>query len=458
MKRILYFLVGCLALSFLVGCEKNPEMTEQFTPIIDNNGADPWLWQEADTYYYTKTTGDNLTLWRSKNLTDVAAGEKKVLWQMPESFESIWAPELHHIGKDWYIYFAANRANETHRMYAVVNHNADPYEGEWELTEIKGMDDKFAIDGTVFSAKGKDYFIWSGWEGYENVAQNLYIAEMISPTEIKSEKIMLSKPDFQWEKKQTPLVNEGPQVLIKNQQINLVYSASGSWDNDYCLGLLTADLSSDLLNPSSWQKHLEPVFQQGNGVYGPGHCSFVKSKDGKEDWLIYHAARWDHSGWERSIRLQQFKWHDDDTPDFGKPVESSSFRQLPASEPKRYVVSAEKGERSDGLIVKEDATVNGKVVEGFESWEDQLKFQFDLPEGKYKLFIYTKYKSYDDTQEEFNLVIKTGEESQTLPVYPSEYYQPVQLEIGYKTGDELAISSEIGLGVLQINRIELVPE
>ena len=59
------------------------------------------------------------------------------------------------------------------------------------------------------------------------------------------EKRLISEPEYEWEMRQTPLINEAPQVIIKDETVNLVYSASGSWDNDYALGLMTLDVADD---------------------------------------------------------------------------------------------------------------------------------------------------------------------------------------------------------------------
>ena len=48
--------------------------------------------------------------------------------------------------------------SETHRMYVLVNENQDPYSDDWQLEEIKGLDDKFAIDGTVLELDEQRYF------------------------------------------------------------------------------------------------------------------------------------------------------------------------------------------------------------------------------------------------------------------------------------------------------------
>ena len=68
-------------------------------------------------------------------------------------------------------------------------------------------------------------------------------------------------------------------------------SSSSATDSTYCMGLLTAKDGSDLLDPKSWNKSDKPVLvtNEKKGIFGPGHNSFTTSRDGKADYLIYHA-------------------------------------------------------------------------------------------------------------------------------------------------------------------------
>lgn len=446
----------------ITGCGAGTDTGEEvsdFTSIIDNDGADPWILQTESYFYYTKTTGNNLTLWRAENLSLVATGEKKIIWEIPEEFESIWAPELHYLDDRWVMYFAANHPSETHRMYALVNHQKDPYMGEWQLEEIKGMDDKFAIDGTVLEINDKRYFLWSGWEGYENIAQNLYLAEMVSPTKVVGEKRLISKPEYEWEMRQTPLINEAPQVITKDKTVNLVYSASGSWDNDYALGLMTLDVADDPLEKANWQKEPEPIFQQTNTVYGPGHNGFAKSKDGSEDWLIYHAAQWDHSGWDRSIRLQKFGWDQEDKVLLEAPLDEWHVQALPKAEPNRMRLPASRALlEGDLAIVEDDAALSKKVVQGFESITDKIIFTPQIEKATESLVIvYVKTKDPLIMNEPIRIKIETKQASQLVDVYPSEYYQPLQVRMKLPKGSqEITLSSEIGVDTLSIDRLEIV--
>ena len=128
-----------------------------------------------------------------------------------------------------------------------------------------------AIHANPFEHNGKRYLIWCGWETrriYQET-QCIYIAEMKNPWTLASDRILISKPEYEWEcqwisvdgnKTGYPIhVNEAPQFFrSKNKDKLLIYySASGNWTPYYCVGLLTADANSDLLNPNSWKKSLE---------------------------------------------------------------------------------------------------------------------------------------------------------------------------------------------------------
>jgi GH43 family beta-xylosidase len=58
----------------------------------------------------------------------------------------------------------------------------------------------------------------------------------------------------------------------------------------------------------------------------------VKSVDGKEDWILYHAAKMQGSGWNRNVRMQSFKWNADGTPNFGTPIAEDIQINVPSSE------------------------------------------------------------------------------------------------------------------------------
>ena len=299
-------------------------------PILEK-GADPFVVLFEGKYYYVYSRGDRSIEVSTADSIDKLNREGKTVFAPEDGLEysrELWAPEIHYLNGDWYLYVAADDGkNVNHRMYVLKSKDGTP-DGEYEMIgKITTADDHWAIDGTVIHYNGEMYFSWSGWEGDKNIEQKIYIAKMKSPTELEGERVEISTPEYEWEKrhcglcewdgKYRPLINEGPQILYKDNAIHVIYSASGSWSQYYCLGRLTFR-GGDILDPKNWEKHPELVFEQSEGTHGTGHCSFTTSLDGKTDIIVYHAMRTPNGGWgARGVRAQPFTW-DGDVPVFGK--------------------------------------------------------------------------------------------------------------------------------------------
>lgn len=315
-------------------------MTETFRNPITESGADPLVVRFEDGYYYVYSADGGVFVSRADNIHHLRQDGKCIF--RPEEGKpysrELWAPEIHFIDGDWYCYVAADDGvNANHHMYVLKSTDGRP-DGVYAMVGM--LDDGsgcWAIDGTVMPCGGKLYFVWSGWESRENTHQNLYIAPMKSPTELAGARVLLSRPEYDWEKRGSgptksgkclPTVNEGPQILEKDGTVHVIYSAAGSWCRHYCLGMLTLR-GGDPLNPADWVKCKEPVFVESEGTHGPGHCSFVKAKDGKTDFIIYHARRDAKGGWVgRGMRAQPFTW-DGDVPVFGAAATPDDDIEIP---------------------------------------------------------------------------------------------------------------------------------
>jgi GH43 family beta-xylosidase len=210
-------------------------------------------------------------------------------------------------------------------MYVLYNDSYDPQKPYTMYGKVVESADKWAIDQTVFSYNGELYTAWSGWEGDENVCQNIYLAKMSDPLHISTDRVMISTPEYDWEKVGEPHVNEGPTALQHNGRTFVTYSASGSWTDDYCLGLLTL-VGNDPLNPAHWQKSATPVFAKVPGLtYGPGHNSFTTAADGSV-WMVYHSNETAGAGWTgRSIWIAPVTFDANGNPRFGKPERTVNF-------------------------------------------------------------------------------------------------------------------------------------
>jgi GH43 family beta-xylosidase len=293
-------------------------------PILPPHSADPWMILHEGFYYYCQSAhGDTgIRIRRSATIAGVAHDEGTVVWSAPlrgMNSRSIWAPELHFINGRWFIYYAADDGNNAHhRMWVLESEDADPL-GPYICRGCLPTQG-WAIDGTPLVLEdGRIFFLWSGWPGRRNGQQNLNIAPMSNAFTVCGPRVLICEPDQPWERVAMPIC-EGPQVLRNNGKTFVVYSASGSWTEDYCLGLLT-NTDGDVLNPASWIKRSTPVFQKTEHVWGLGHCSFVKSACQTQDWIIYHAKSSKKHGWEdRDVHAKQFDWTADGWPDFGAPT------------------------------------------------------------------------------------------------------------------------------------------
>ncbi len=218
--------------------------TITFHNPVAKHGADPWVIRDNDRYYYCYSGGNGVCVARLDDLAHIDGKNGVKVYTAPKGTdysEEYWAPELHKINGAWYIYVAADDGdNFHHRMYVLRGTGEDPTEPFEMVGKLTDETDKWAIDGTVLQYHGDLWFVWSGWEGDENVAQNLYIAHMSNPWTIDSKRVLISKPDLEWERRGgSPKINEGPVALIKGNTVHIVYSASGSWCDEYCLGILT---------------------------------------------------------------------------------------------------------------------------------------------------------------------------------------------------------------------------
>lgn len=305
-------------------------------PVIAS-GADPWVLRWKDHYYISQSRrGGSIWVNRSEKLSKIGENNWVKVWSPPANTpysRGIWAPELHYLRGEWFIYFAADDGtNANHRMYVLRGTSQNPQDPFVFHGKVAAPSDRWAIDGTVLKMPGdKLYFIWSGWEGATNGAQNLYIAPMSDPLTISGERVCLSRPEHDWEMHGWPDVNEGPEPLWNGNKLFVIYSASGSWTDYYCLGQLTWT-GGDPLDSRSWIKKPEPVFCATDSIFGPGHCSFVKSPDGKENWIVYHSAQEKGSGWRRKINMQRFLWGADGSPNFGTPIPPNVPMRFPSGE------------------------------------------------------------------------------------------------------------------------------
>jgi len=78
--------------------------------------ADPHVFRHSDGWYYFTATVpeyDRIELRRARALDQLGTAEPRVIWRKHPSGgmgSHIWAPEIHRIDGEWYVYFAAGGA------------------------------------------------------------------------------------------------------------------------------------------------------------------------------------------------------------------------------------------------------------------------------------------------------------------------------------------------------------
>lgn len=297
--------------------------------------ADPFVLKHNGKYYFTATfpNYDKIELKCTDSLNAIADAEPRCIWVKHESGDMsgfIWAPEIHYLFGKWVIYFAASRADDIWRLrpYALICDGDDPMTGTWtEAGQMQPADDdkysfqEFSLDMTVFENEGKWFTVWAEKVRGRFGISNLYIAELESPIKLKTVQVLLTTPDYDWERIDF-WVNEGPAALHHNGKIYLTFSASATGAM-YCMGMLSASEKDNLLDPTSWSKRNKPVLStiESLSVYGPGHNCFVEGEEG-EDLCMLHFRNYekitgdpllDHN---RHAHVMKISYDENDEPVF----------------------------------------------------------------------------------------------------------------------------------------------
>ena len=329
-QKLFHFSLLALSMSNVQAAELPKDTAVDPVPLVAQR-ADPSLLKGADGKYYFVATApeyDRIELRSSKTLMGIADAKANVIWSKHAKGPMgahIWAPEILQIDGTWYIYFTAGDAEDIWRIrvYVLANKSADPTQGTWEeLGPVKIQNQSFSLDATIFENKGERFYLWAQQDMARTYNSAILIAKLENPTTLGPKETIITKPELEWEKLGY-FVNEGPAVLKHGNKIFVTYSASAT-DHRYAMGLLWADQDSDLLEASSWHKSQQPVFATNEALkrFGPGHNSFTKTDDNKQDVMVYHARDYfalrgsPLTDANRHTYVRTVSWKPDGFPDF----------------------------------------------------------------------------------------------------------------------------------------------
>ena len=275
--------------------------------------ADPVIFQWKNAWYLLATNEktDNIGLYVRK-ASDIAGlfsettKEHQILNQNEEKgfIKCFWAPEFHVIGGQLWILFAVSADQWKPQCYMMRLKeggeicNTEDWEEAKLVVDQAGIPlakDGISLDMTHFSVGGMDYLVWSYREHTGtplDTGSMLYIAktDVKKPWKLTSEMTLLSRPLYGWENVNGTINNEGPNALVREGKIYLAYAGGDARGYTYSTGILSADITANLLDAAAWKKQTTPAlsFYSFHGVYGPGHGAFYKDEHGR-DCFSFHA-------------------------------------------------------------------------------------------------------------------------------------------------------------------------
>ncbi len=332
------------------------------------SGADPWVIYHDGFYYMAVARGSSVCVSKAATVADLGDAEPVPVWTANEEsgLSSIWSPELHYFSADefgaeyegWYLYIACipygadeDDQSNTRRCYVTKAVGSDP-QGSYMAPDTKKLnhatkmllykdDTNWCIGPSVFRIEGKTYLTWTGHQKETGkTRQNLNIAEMISPYEIKLDTAaVFCWPTEAWEKhgatydasnpKNLPEVVEGATALYgPNGTVYCVYSVSGYWTDYYAL----ASLKFKGGNPcdiNNWEKSAAPIFVANRiDVFGPGHAAFVQSADGLTNYLVYHGYKASGRVGGRYVHVEEYTFDENGILHLGSGIAATKDQML----------------------------------------------------------------------------------------------------------------------------------
>lgn len=345
MTRSFHLLPWLLLLLLLPGsCRpgtKGVDPEDVYTNPVSRSVNNTGYYYEEGYYYFVQNHTGRVLIQKMKDPTDADLEKMSVAAEMKADYglEHLWRPQITRIDGVWYIYVTADDGNtDNHKMYVLENRNADPTEGRFTMAGrlVTDPGDNWAMHGYVFHYGDGLYMVWSGWESRRAYVETqcLYISRMKDPLTMSGERVLISRPEYEWERQcvqrdgsslRYPVyVNEHPFFFdcAGSDKLYIFYSASAGWTDFSCIGELSAPKDADILDPASWSKAPVPAFSEDREreVFGPSVPCLIPSPDGKAWFLVYSASGGGNILTERSTCIQPVTFSATGHPELGRPA------------------------------------------------------------------------------------------------------------------------------------------
>ena len=159
-------------------------------PIIPGSPTattwDPYVLRHGGCYYHCYSNKQGVFISRSETLWGIGEGETTMVYDCTaEGAITDWfAPELHRIGDKWYIYASPDYGNFLHVMTVLVGEGDTPLCAYENRGMVRGIENKWNLDGTVLWHNDKLYFVVAG----------MYMGQMLGSVEETSMGILTVTP------------------------------------------------------------------------------------------------------------------------------------------------------------------------------------------------------------------------------------------------------------------------
>jgi len=313
----------------LIGVGLSSARAQNFSNPVQHY-ADPFITYYNGFYYSSGTLGDRIAIYKSDTIPGLLAAQPVTVYTPSPGTQNccgLWSPELHNVNGTWFIYYTADNGSGTKYDFVLQGTSPDP---QASFNDIGQMDCGGACDDPhVFqdTNSGNWYFLSAGLD-----PRTIKIQQMSGDGHtLFGDRRILVVADQRFENG----VVEGPRVIQNAGKTFLTYAADYASTVSYKTGM-TINTNGNLMDPGSWNKLGDPVFQQYQGgdgaVYGPGRLSFTTSRDGSQNWVIYHAKTDNGDNYNRDTRAQRFYFDGNGVPQFGHPIPSGVLQDAPSGD------------------------------------------------------------------------------------------------------------------------------
>ena len=315
------------------------QSTTQFkAPLMYGYQADPMMVTYNGRYYLYNNDQMNYDRMRkSKSLAGLAASQSEVLYLGDGTTEDV-AVACGYIIQwqgSWYQY-----CGDTTGGLVLKSNTLDPTGGYTFFGRNLDVPPGYTAYAKWPILVNNQLYMVATINGNGQVPNAIYAAKYSDPVTRTGSWNLITVPTKgtgSWECANSRCIDEGGSAVVHGSKVFFLFSAGGYEDPGYCVGMLTADVGSDLSVQSSWTKSSGCVIASNSsaGVYGPGSALWFKSTDGTQDWVVFHVKTTttdNRNGDDRRLEAMQVTWDTSGNPVFPSPYAVDTYQALPSGD------------------------------------------------------------------------------------------------------------------------------